>query len=115
MGNSGNASPEFTIENTHRTSAMAHGTSGSPDKVITGKGSNNLKAKKGPTNPPKMSLSPPPAQFPDPKKDPAEPDSSSQDTPPPASCKEHLPSSKGGSTPGSARDTASDDGVDKRC
>jgi len=109
MGNSGNASPEFTIIDPSSTSTI--GSSSSSDNVISQKDSNDLDPSQVPPDFPKTPVPPvspvtPEPPFSDSGIDHMETEPLSEGTPPPAFCRERHPSSHGGSAPSQG---------DKRC
>ena len=124
MGNSGNASPEFTI-NPSSTFATTGDSSSSSDKVIAQKDSNGLDPVDPSHLPPdflKTSVSPvspvtPKPQFSDPEIDSIETKPLSEGAPAPHFCRERHPSPHTESTPHRAHNhnLASDEGSNKHC
>ena len=105
MGNSGNASPEFTILKRRSTPATTHSPS---DRVTAKKGSNAL----GPRQLfPGLPIGPI-FEFPDPEVDPIVSEASSDDALARALC---LTRPETGSTSGPARDAASGEVPDEGC
>lgn len=112
MGNSGNASPEFTIINPSLTSAIS-----SSNKAISQNGSNKFDPSQLPpdlpaTPAPPVSPATPKPSFSDPGIDHMETEPLSEGAPPPAFCRERNPSLHSGGAPSQGPDPVEGD---KRC
>jgi len=116
MGNSANASPEFTITNSGSAFATTHSSS---DNVVASGDSSDFDPKQLPPDFPTPVSSPasliPDPPFSDPKMDLIETESLSEDPPAPASCRERPPSSQSGNASSPSRDPVSEEDPNKHC